>query len=143
VNEATMPQHRRPLWLAALVTSVAVPIGYFLLVLAASALRNEAPGDGTARAFGYTMMFGLPVTAGAMFLLGMPVVLMLRSMNSLRALHVCIGAAVAGGLALSLLFAMTGGNDHGLSFVWGGLVGLFAGVVFCAVAGVRWRELRR
>lgn len=134
------PQHARPLWAAALLTGLIVPIGYFLLALVAEIFSAEpSSAEMRARLFGFVLFFGLPVSLAAMLLLGLPAVLILRKFEMLTAGTVCIAAALIGGGSLTAVYGFVGASGPFASF-WGCLVGFMAGIVFCAIAGVRWRR---
>jgi hypothetical protein len=143
LNATGIAQHRRPLWLAALAAALSVPAFYAVLVvaLAERAARLHHPpywGESGAQALGASVFFALPVSAGAMLFLGLPAVFMLRSLEVLLVPHVCIAAAFTGASALGVL---TLGSPLAASALpWGATYGLAAGVVFCAVAGIRWRK---
>jgi len=129
-------QHRRPLWIGALLASLTPPL-CALAVLFVSRTGDPSISDmlGTA-ALIFAATF--PISLATMLAIGLPYVLWLRSHNALSVLTVCVGAVAAGVVALGLL--NWGANwDHRapglLQLLYGAGLGLAAGIAFCVGAG--------
>ena len=136
------PQHSRPLWIATIVTPLLTPLAYFLVLVAAEFTGVHASGESVFRAMGILYLVGLPLAFGAMGLVGLPLVLLLRSQSMLTPGYVLIGASVIGVLTMAVFTGLIGGSwDPGLT-LWGLGHGLFAGFLFCFVAGIPFRESR-
>jgi hypothetical protein len=88
------------------------------------------------------MWISLPISAGAMFLLGLPLVLALRACGLLIA-GVVWSAAVSIGAVAMLTIYWIDGTGIGLEAFWFGEgCGAFAGLVFVLAAGIPWRRAR-
>jgi len=138
------PQHRRPLWLAALVTTFAVP-GVYVGAEAIHSLVTAGSLGGDeytiSPLFG-SMIAGLMVSAFSMYIVGLPLVLALRNAGKLTLPYLCLataGSGVAGMLALILLL---NAPAHPALLAFGAGFGVLAGCVFGLVAGVRLRRAR-
>lgn len=136
------PQHRRSLWLAAALTALAVPVLFLLAIylLAVVDSRSLAPdGEVHSRAAGAIIFAGLPISAIGMYVIGMPMILLLRRLRWLAVLPVTLAAAIAGAVcftALTFFFSRTWPDLEGLLF--GVCVGIGAGLVYSWLAGLRW-----
>jgi hypothetical protein len=130
MSAAPTPQHSRPLFWALLAAVIAVPLAYYVIYTLSGA------GKANAYNLGLILATGLPIVGAATLLLGLPVVLLLRRMRRLHAVAVCGAAMLIGAGAMSVVFIREPGADPGLLLTGAGL-GLLAGAVFCAVAGIR------
>jgi hypothetical protein len=137
-------QHRRPLWLAALAAWPAVPLGYALF-FAFIELTSGDPGR-TANILPIVtivLTLGLPISGVATFLVGLPVVLLMRSRGWLTAIRACLVASVIGATAW-ILFMKAMDSAMSLSsplLLLGAAFGAVSGLVFCLVADIRWRAV--
>jgi hypothetical protein len=130
MSTAPTPQHSRPLFWALLAAVAAVPLAYYAVYTLSGA------GKANAYNLGLILATGLPIGGAATFLLGLPVVLLLRRMRQLHAMAVCGSAMLIGAGAMAVVFIREPGADLGLLLTGAGL-GLLAGAVFCGVAGIR------
>jgi drug/metabolite transporter (DMT)-like permease len=136
------PQHRRPLWLAALVTTFVVP-AFYVGYEAAQALvtRGSLASDGRAVSPLFGIMFaGVMVTAFSMYVVGLPLVLALRREGRLTLPYVCSAAAAAGVAGVLAVVLAFDSELHPALLAFGAGFGLLAGLVFGLVAGVRLRR---
>jgi site-specific recombinase len=139
----THAQHSRPLWLAALLTPFALPIAYALIFMLGNAARGrELMSEEATRALSALVIFGLPISLVATFLLGLPFALLLRSKGWLNMPVVCGAAVIAGIVAFHVFMLTLGGMAKVgiLEIAISGTIGLFMGIVFCLIAGVRFRR---
>jgi hypothetical protein len=134
--------HSRPLWVATIVTPLLTPLAYFLVLLAVEFTGDHPSPESVFRAIGILYLVGLPLAFGAMCLVGLPLVLLLRSQGMLTPGYVLIGASVIGVLTMSAFTGLMGGAWDPVLTLWGLGLGLFAGFVFCFVAGIPFRETR-
>jgi len=131
-----------PLWFAALVTAISVPFACWVVLFVIEVALGGSPfGEEIMRSLGAMMFIGIPMSLLVMFLLGYPLALLLRRFGKLSALTVCAGGAVIGAL-----FALASSDNIPVHEVDPQLVlfaagaGLFAGIVFCLVAGIPFRR---
>lgn len=106
-------QHQRPLWLAALLTTIATPVTAYLLAGFAEAFRGGRWGSDVS----------------------------MRSIGNLTAPFVCLAAAIIGGTVFYAI-ARSHPDFVYLAFpqVYGAASGLLAGVIFTLFAGIRFRR---
>jgi hypothetical protein len=142
VTGSPRPQHSRPLWIATIVTPLLTPLAYFLVLLVAELTGVHPSGESVFRAIGILYLVGLPLAFGAMCLVGLPLVLLLRSQRMLTPGYVLIGASVVGVLTMAAFTGLIGGSWDPVLTLWGLGLGLFAGFLFCFVAGIPFRESR-
>jgi hypothetical protein len=142
VIEPPRAQHSRPLWVATIVTPLVIPLAYFLVLVAAEFAGEHSSSESVFRAIGILYMVGLPLAFGAMCLVGLPLVLLLRSQRMLTSGYVLIGASVIGVLTVAAFTGLVDGSWHPILTLWGLGLGLFAGVVFCLIAGIPFRQPR-
>jgi hypothetical protein len=129
---------RRSLAMAALWTGLLVPIGYLLfgMISEMTQVRSLADGD-FYRVVALTIAVGIPISLLAVFAVGLPLVLWLRKLRRLNALTVCVGATLAGILAIGVFIVWIG--DSGIYWCalgFGALSGFAGGVLFCWFAGI-------
>ncbi len=126
------PQHRRPLWLGVLAASLAPAISMILVGLV-SASRFPSLTK-MLRTIGTVFALTTPVALAGILVLGLPLVLWLRSRNALNAAYVCIGAIAIGVIAWAVV-GMVITYDHRLPnpsmLLVGAVFGLVSGVAFC------------
>jgi len=140
VSGAPPTQHSRPLWLAALITALLTPAIFFGVLLAINLVRGEASGELAFRGMGFLIFFGLPLSLGATYLVGLPLALLLRSQQLLAPKYVIPGAALVGATILSVLTLTILRTTLTLQAIAVGLgVGAVAGIVFCLTAGIAFR----
>jgi len=134
------PQHRRPLWLAALATSLVVPLAY----LCASALFERDPGETVADQLDETgpvaLFAALPISAFAMYALALPLIIRWRTQGDLSFLRACAACVGAGIVAITLFCLLLQVLPSLILLAFGAGVGLGAGLVFSLVGGVRLRN---
>lgn len=131
------PQHRRPLWLGVVLSAVAVPLCFAVLMLRAAPTHDDFRG--IVGAFAVTSL----VELAAILMLGLPYILWLRSRGTLNAVFVCLGATLVGALTVAILNVALNWNHRPpavSSLAYGAGLGFFAGVVFCAGAGIWTRR---
>ena len=87
-------------------------------------------------------MIGVPVSIIVMFVFGYPLALILRKLDRLSAFSLC-GGAVAIGATIAAVIAKVFFPSNPVHIViplLGAATGLFAGLVFCLVAGIPFRR---
>ena len=130
------PQHVRPLWYGVLLASLAPP----LCLVSAMFFSRTGDPSATDMLYSGTLAFALAfaVSLITMFLLGLPLVIWLRSRNRLSIFSVITGATAIGAVAIAIL-TLAVSWDHRLpeplQLVYGAGVGLVAGIAFCIGAG--------
>jgi hypothetical protein len=132
----------RPLWLAAFFAAVSVPPTYWaVLILVEVAKGGSAFGEELMRSLGFLMVYAVPTCLAIVLVLGYPFALLLRKIGKLSALNVFAGSFGIGFVvtAAANLIASSGAF-HILYPMIGGAMGLFAGIVFCLVAGIPFRR---
>jgi hypothetical protein len=140
VNAQGAPQHSRPLWIASLVTPVAALTAWFALQLGLEFARSGSVPGVMMRLLVLLILFGGPVAFGAMFFLGLPSLLLLRSQNMLTGLNVCLAATIVTTIAI-VGFMLSMRQRPGLELVaWALGLGVFAGATFCLAAGIPFRR---
>jgi hypothetical protein len=135
----TDPQHRRPLWVAALVTCLTIPTLFFLI----AGYFDREPAEPVRKNFAeqgpLALFAALPLSAIAMYALAMPLIVRSRNqgvLSLLRVCAICVGAGVVVMILFCLLLQVLPSLVL-LAFAAG--VGLFAGLLFAWTAGVRLR----
>lgn len=87
-------------------------------------------------------IFAIPASIAAMLVLGLPLVLWLRSRELLSWASVCLGAALSGAFFAPVLAFLNGESGSALEtgvFLFGAMFGLIGGVFFCfGVWPTRW-----
>lgn len=129
-------QHKRPLWLGLLLGSIAPPV-CFLAGMLISFRSAEYPPPLLATSF-IILIVAFPYSFIAVFGLGLPYVLWLRSRNYLNVLTVIVGAVILGsiGFVIFVLAPDWRYKAADLSEAWfGPLFGLVAGIAFCIGTG--------
>ena len=140
-----MTQHRRPIWLAVLLTPWAAPIG---LVLAAMLFGLFTKGLGGLRmpeGTYFVLAYILPAGYTAMLVLGLPYVLWLRARGALTFLPVCAGAMIIS-VIVSTIYVLIRFRPTSLKIgdiLIYALFGLLYGFVFCLIAGTTFRSSGR
>jgi hypothetical protein len=128
-------QHKRPLWIGALLASVAPAL--CLLAALIPAQVSNPPAIILADA-ALVFAISVPIALVATLLLGLPYVLWLRSHGLLTALAICLGAIVIGAIAF-FLFAWALSWDHQVpelsAVLYGAGFGLISGIAFCVGMG--------
>jgi len=141
MNEPAHRAHRRPFWLAALVTCIAVPTAFALFMLVTSAISGGMAGvKRVSELLLLPFLIGVPVSAIAMFLFAMPVLMLFRERRLLGVLTVCALTIFVGALILPVAMTLFSRGDFiWVLMPWGAGCGALAGLVFCLTAGVPWR----
>lgn len=133
------------LCLASLVAPLTTPISVTLGLYVIEAVKGNNPfAHGWDLSLNAVLMVVIMVALPVTWALGFPLALVLRRMGRLTALNISLGAACIGGLSFVAVIALIAGRFVRLSavveeFAIGGAVGLCAGLVFCAAAGVPFR----
>jgi hypothetical protein len=142
VTASPEPQHSRPLWVATIATPLLTPLALFLVLMVIEYTSDHPSPESLFRAIGIIFLLGFPLALGAMCLVGLPLVLLLRSQKMLTPGYVLIGASVTGVLTMAAFTGMTSGAWDPVLTLWGLGLGFFAGLVFCLVAGIPFRRPR-
>jgi hypothetical protein len=142
VNAPVAAQHSRPLWLAAFLTSILTPVAYLLALSLVSVAKGEYSSELAFRGAGFMFFVGLLPALGAMYCIGLPLVLLLRSQGLLTIAYVLIGAIVAGNFTMVALVSVVARSPLVAEvFAWGSGLGLLAGLIFCIAAGIPFRRI--
>lgn len=137
-------QHRRPLWLAALVTVFATPLVVTLLLKIADPFFDEqllSTEGGSFEEFVVMFAGGVPICAVSMFVIALPLMLALRHQGWLVVPGVCVVTALAGAIGfagVAYVSLRTRMGSDGLAL--GAGMGLIAGLLFSLVAGIGFRR---
>jgi hypothetical protein len=143
VNAPPGKQHARPLWLAAFLTAILTPVLYLLGFTLIALVGGEFSSELAFRSLGFMFLFGLLPALGAMYFVGLPLVMLLRSQRLLTSWYVLAGAVAVGILTMAVLVTVIMKSPfEPLVLVWGAGLGAFAGVIFCISAGIPFRERR-
>jgi hypothetical protein len=140
VNGAGEPQHSRPLWVASIVTPVAALGAGFVVLCALTVANGGELGSAVLEMLRLLAVLGLPLATGAMFLIGLPLVLLMRSQRMLTAENVCVAATVIATVSLFGILGILGAWLDVEYLVFTPVIGAFAGAVFCLVAGIPFRR---
>jgi hypothetical protein len=140
VNVGDIPQHSRPLWIASLVTPAVTLAAWFAVLCAVEFARSGSiPGE-MVRLLALLVLVGLPVAFGAMFLLCLPLLLLMRSQGMLTGRNVGIVSIAVATIALVGFFSIALRQRLDVQLVpWCLGLGLFSAAVFCLVAGIPFR----
>jgi hypothetical protein len=131
-----MTTGRASFWKAALIAPWGVPLAINLAIgwEAVSNFGLSGLSDLPATIL-LVFLFGLPISYGAMLLLGLPYLMWLRSKGWLNWIFVCVGATVLGSAIWSGYWQL---SLHPPSLMRtipvGAFAGLFVGVIFSLVA---------
>jgi hypothetical protein len=135
--------HTHSLWFAGLVAAVSAPLAYWtVLIVIELSIGGGSVSEEIMRSLGFLAMVGVPVSLVVTFLLGCPLALALRKHGRLFALNLCAGALFIGA-ALAVLLAQSAFPSNAVDLALPALgagTGLFAGIVFCLVAGIPFRR---
>jgi hypothetical protein len=127
--------------LASLITALGVPVlhgvGFALL------LRQYGEGAADLPVALMAMLIALPFSAAGMFIVGLPLVMLLRSRGWLSGPAMCVLGALVGVLMANLSAGLADGAwlSRWASGV-GALTGLPGGLLFACAAGTRWWPLK-
>jgi len=101
---------------------------------------GSAFGEELMRGLGFLMVYAVPTCLAVMFVLGYPFALTLRKFGRLSLLNVCAGAFVIGFVVAAAAYLIDPSSAFRILYpMIGGAIGLFAGIVFCLVAGIPFR----
>jgi hypothetical protein len=131
-------QYKRPIWLGFLIAPLAAPLA-FIVVLAAYDAASGGIEDIIRFLKGTVIFFiiGVPISYGAMLVLGLPYVLWLKRLGRFTSNYICLGAIVSGAITFTAYWA--GGRNLPQPLVYysllGSLLGLVSGLVFVATVG--------
>jgi threonine/homoserine/homoserine lactone efflux protein len=139
--QAAQPR-TQPLWFAGFIAAVSVPPAYWAVLMLVEVVKGGSPfSEDVMRGLGLLMIYGAPICLAVMLVLGYPLALLLRRLGRLSALNLCAGAFIIGfGLTAAAWLMSPSAGFQILAPVVGGATGLFAGIVFCLVAGIRFRR---
>lgn len=141
--EPAAPAHRRSLLVAALVTTLAIPVLFAIAMgMVDLIIAGHTGGELFFRGLGVVVFVGIPLTAVAVLLLGTPVVLQLRRLGMLNASRVSLIAAIIGAVVMVITFGLFGTWDP-LAILMGAVTGAAGGLIFCLAAGIRFRNSTR
>lgn len=124
------------IWKAALIAPLGVPLSITLAAAWEAVSNFGIPG---LRDLPITMLFvflfGLPISYGAMLLLGLPYLMWLRSRGWLTWVFVCIGAAVLGSVIWVGYWQLSLRPPSLASTIpAGAVIGLVVGIIFSLTA---------
>jgi hypothetical protein len=141
-DEQTSRPNKRPLWFAGFIAAVSVPPAYSAVLAMVELAKGGSPfGEEFMRGLGFLMIYGAPICLAVMLVLGYPLALLLRKFGRLSALNLCAGAFAIGFMVTATTYAVSPSGSFPVLFpVIGGAVGVFAGIVFCLVAGIPFRR---
>jgi hypothetical protein len=133
---SAMTANKPSIWKAALIAPLGVPLS-ITVAAAWEAVSNF--GLSGLRDMPVTMLFvflfGLPISYGAMLLVGLPYLMWLRSKGWLTWVFVCIGAAVLGSAIWAGYWQLSlRPPSLTRTIPVGALIGLVVGIIFCLVA---------
>jgi hypothetical protein len=141
VSSADVAQHSRPLWVASLASPVAALAGCFLVLCGMELATGKRLAALEALDFLEVIAtFGLPIALVAMFFMGLPLVMLMRSQRMLTAENVCAAATVIAVVATFGFLTLIGAWPDPDVLIWVPVMGALAGAVFCLVAGIRFRS---
>lgn len=129
-------QHKRPIWFGILLASLAPAVCVSFVGIVSTS--RPPPLTQLLSRIGAVFALATPVSLAAMLLLGLPLVLWLRSRNVLNTGYVCAGAALIGAITFGLLsWALSSGDrlPHASMLVVGAVFGVVSGLAFCIGAG--------
>lgn len=132
----TMTANKPSIWRAALIAPLGVPLS-ITVAAAWEAMSNF--GLSGLRDMPVTMLFvflfGLPISYGAMLLIGLPYLMWLRSKGWLTWVFACIGAAVLGSAIWAGYWQLSFRPPPLTRTIpVGALIGLVVGIIFSLVA---------
>lgn len=138
-------EHRRPLWLAALIAPLALPIfaSLFLTVWVVASEGTTSFSDDWRVAAGVALVV-LPFSYGITWLIGVPVVLWLRRCGQLSVVSVCASSLVLGAATTLAMALLNSGTYSIAGAAIGAGLGLIVGIAFCIAAGITtpWSKAR-
>jgi hypothetical protein len=133
----------RPLWVGGLIAPLFAPVVFFLAVMLWSGATNGVPLGTHSREAGVAsaVIFVLPMSYLATWLLGLPCLYWLQRKSQLSTLRVCTMAIVFGVIATWILqFIGRIGPLNGTLLLHGALIGgclaLCVGLPLCWIVGV-------
>lgn len=134
------PQHRRPLWVAALVTCLTIPTLFFFI----AGYFDRDPAEPVRKNFAeqgpLALFAALPLTAIAMYALAMPLIVIWRNQGLLSLPRICAACIGAGVVAMTFFCLLLQATPSLVLLAFAAGVGLFAGLLFSWTAGVRLRN---
>jgi len=137
-----IPPHARPLWFAAFIAGVSVPVAFVVVLVGFEFAQGGLDiTDSAMRGMAVAAIYGVPLSLVVMFVVGFPLVLLLRKLGWLWPLNIAVGAMLIG----AIVGIVTGGFPmltYKLPLV-GAVAGLFAAIVFCLVAGISFGRSAR
>jgi hypothetical protein len=139
----TALSHKRPLWLAVLLTSALVPLLHVGVLLVIGALKGTSiNGEEIARAMGVLIFIAFPILVIGISLCGFLITALLKKWGRLTGFTLCLAAGLVGTLAPIILTAFT--TPFRLAnLALGCFIGFVAGVVFVLVAGIPFGRASR
>lgn len=135
-------QHDRSLWRGVLFATLATPLAFIVLPLL-MAPRIASFGR-LLQGIGFIVVVATPIALLAATLLGLPIVLLLRSAKLLNWATVCGGAALAGMFTDLVVVGSVAGRLPSMGQTClTAFIGLVAGIAFCLGAKVAYRATWR
>lgn len=130
-------QHGRSLWRGVLFATLTTPLAFIMLPLLMT--PRIASFDRLLQGIVFIAAVTTPIALLATTLLGLPVILLLRSLKWLNWATVCVGAALTGMFTNILVVdLMTGRLPSVGQTLLMAFIGLVAGVAFCLGAKVAY-----
>ena len=137
-------QHPESLIKATLVSSLVAPLPFVAMVLVNVIVMDDFQLFVFIQILGLVlaiMLFALPFTCAINFVLVLPIVLLLRRINSLSAIYLCLWCSLIAFPAFAIYMRiLNGGSTRALDFLTitlTTLCGLCSGIVFCRIAKIR------
>ena len=136
------PQHKRPLWIAAVATGAAVPVMLIGMAMILDAVfRRSLTLDSLLGGLA-AMATLMAVGAVLMLLIALPVARWLRGLRRLSWMNLCAAGGIAGLCVAALFFLLDYPSMYSSVFVVGLVTGIVLALVFALIAGVRPRSPR-
>lgn len=129
----------RPLWIGGVVAPLVAPLAFFLAVTLWSVTKDglTVGSQGWEAGVASAVIFVLPMSYLATWLLGMPYLYYLQRKSRLSMLRVCTGAIMFGVLATSLFqFVGRDGSLGPVLLLHGALIG--GGLALCVALPLCW-----
>jgi hypothetical protein len=137
------PQHRRSLGMAGLVTGIAVPLLYAVIMVIVDTADGSGLSEELVRGGTVALLVVFPLSLLATFAIGLPLVKWLRNEGRLTGWRVCLAGAAAGAFILFVFVLVVFENFSFMVLALGAASGSAAGVIFTLVTNIRWRSVAR
>ena len=142
-------QHPESLIKATLISSLAAPLPFVVMILVDFILMDDFQLTEFIKIFlGFPlliMLFALPFTFTINFILVLPMALLLRRINSLSSIYLCLWCSLIAFPAFAIYMRILNGGStsefYFLTITLTTLCGLCSGVVFCRIAKIQLKPL--